>query len=127
MRSKFDYKEYSEWIKKLGETEEDFRSWLESFLLQEAYRVLAKGKPRTPVDTGYLKSSWYVGEIEWIGHNLQVEIGLNAEYASYVEYDGITRNYKGKYMLAISVDEVQRQLPARFNQAWLEFVKSKGV
>ena len=127
MDSGFNYKEYVDWVKKLGETEKAFKQWLENFLLEQAYRVLAKGKPRTPVDTGYLKNSWYVGDIQWIGHSLQVEIGLSAEYASYVEYDGITRNYEGKYMLAISIDEVQQQLPARFNQEWLEFLADKGV
>lgn len=127
MNDGFNYQEYVKWVKALGETEKEFRKWLEQFLIRQAYRVLAKGKPRTPVDTGFLKNSWYVGDITWIGNNLQVEIGLSAEYASYVEYDGITRDYKGKYMLTISIDEVQRQIPARFNQEWLEFVQSKGV
>ena len=127
MKSGFNYQEYVKWIKAIGETEKEFRKWLEQFLIRQAYRVLAKGKPRTPVDTGFLKNSWYVGDITWLGNSLQVQIGLGAEYTSYVEYDGITRDYKGKYMLTISLDEIQRELPNQFNGAWLEFIQNKGV
>ena len=127
MKSGFNYQEYVKWVKAIGETEKEFRNWLEQFLIRQAYRVLAKGKPRTPVDTGFLKNSWNVGDITWLGNSLQVEIGLGAEYASYVEYDGITRDYKGKYMLTISLDEIQRELPNQFNGAWLEFIQNKGV
>ena len=117
MKSGFNYQEYVKWVKPIVETEKAFRKWLEQFLIRQAYRVLAKGKPRTPVDTGFLKNSWYVGDIIWLGNSLLVEIGLGAEYASYVEYDGITRDYKGKYMLIISLDEIQRELPNQFNGA----------
>ena len=127
MKSGFNYQEYVKWVKAIGETEKAFRNWLEQFLIRQAYRVLAKGKPRTPVDTGFLKNSWYVGDITWLGNSLLVEIGLGAEYTSYVEYDGITRDYKGKYMLIISLDEIQRELPNQFNGAWLEFIQNKGV
>lgn len=125
MKNGFDYTMYKKWAQSLGTVEQDFRTWLELFLIEEAYRVMEKGKPRTPVDTGFLKNSWYVGDISWNGNNLQVEIGLSADYASYQEYG--TSRFDGKYMLTISIDEVQRQLPARFNQAWFQFLKSKGV
>lgn len=149
MNSGFHYKEYSEWTKKLGIATEDFRLWLKQFLLQEAQRVVARGKRRTPVDTGYLRNSWYIGSqqiaqkytktgkavidrknsdvlsVKVIGNVLQVEIGLGADYASFVEYGH--HSYEGQYMLTISIDEVQRQLPARFNKEFLTFIKSKGV
>ena len=156
MKSGFDYKEYANWVKKLEIAEKDFQLWLKQFLLEQAQRVVAKGKPRTPVDTGFLRNSWYIGSqhivqkadwsspsksgnvraaIDWsksdiasiavVGSYLEVEIGLSADYASFIEYG--QRSYQGKYMLTISIDEVQRQLPARFNQQWFEFLKSRGV
>lgn len=162
MKSGFDYREYLKWVKNIGIAKKDFHNWLKQFLLQEAQRVVAKGKPRTPVDTGYLKNSWYIGnqkitqkdkvdsqgniiystksgramkEIDWsksdianikvVGNYLEIEIGLSAEYASYIEYG--QRSYQGKYMLKLSIDEVQQQLPARFNREWLLFLKEKGV
>lgn len=157
MKSGFDYKEYVKWAKSLGTAKEEFQNWLRMFLLQQAQRVIASGKKRTPVDTGFLRNSWYIGSqkieqiddpkggisksgktkkvidednsdiasIAVVGDYLQVEIGLSAEYASYVEYGH--HAYAGRYMLTISLNEIQQQLPARFNKAWLQFIKSKGV
>lgn len=149
MNTGFHFKEYSEWTKKVGIAKEDFRLWLKQFLLTEAQRVVAKGKRRTPVDTGYLRNSWYIGSqtvvqtrtasgkakidtknsdvlsVKVVGNVLQVEIGLGADYASFVEFGH--HSYEGRYMLTISIDEVQRQLPARFNKEFLTFIKSKGV
>ena len=149
MKSGFDYKEYKKWVENLGIIKDDFDLWLKQFLLQQAQRVIALGKPRTPVDTGYLRNSWYIGSqtivqkenyetrkaeidtsksdiasIAVIGNTLEVEIGLGADYASYIEYG--QRSYEGRYMLTISIDEVQRQLPARFNKEWLKFLKDRG-
>lgn len=148
MKSGFDYKEFLEWSKNIGVAKKEFHNWLKSFLLEEAQKVVEKGKPRTPVDTGYLRNSWYIGSqkikqdiengkatINWkksdiasikvIGDILQVEIGLSADYASFIEYGH--HSYEGRYMLTISIDEVQRELPARFNKAWLLFLQEKGV
>lgn len=149
MKNGFDYKEYERWVKKLGIIKDDFDLWLKQFLLEQALRVIALGKPRTPVDTGYLRNSWYIGNqqivqkenyetgqaeidtsqsdiasIAVIGNTLEVEIGLGADYASYIEYGH--HSYEGRYMLTISIDEVQRQIPARFNKEWLQFLKNRG-
>lgn len=157
MKSGFDYNEYKQWANKLDIATSDFRLWLKKFLLQEAQRVVALGKPKTPVDTGFLRNSWYIGsqhisqkeqnekgtsksgntkmKIDWsksdiatikvIGNVLQVEIGLSAEYASAIEYGH--HSYEGRYMLEISINRVQKQLPARFNKEWLNFIKEKGI
>lgn len=154
MNSGFNYKEYEKWVEKLGILKDEFQLWLKQFLLEQAERVVALGKPRTPVDTGYLRNSWYIGTqnivqgdiegksksgkqmqgINWkasdiasiavIDNYLEVEIGLGADYASYIEYG--QRSYQGRYMLTISINEVQRQLPARFNKEWLQFLKARG-
>ena len=154
MNSGFNYKEYEKWVEKLGILKEEFQLWLKQFLLEQAQRVVALGKPKTPVDTGYLRNSWYIGTqnivqgdiegksksgkqlqgINWkasdiasiavIDNYLEVEIGLGADYASYIEYG--QRSYQGRYMLTISIDTVQKQLPARFNKEWLQFLKARG-
>lgn len=150
MKSGFDYKEYSKWVENLGIAKSDFRLWLKQFLLKEAQRVVAKAKRRTPVDTGFLRNAYGIGNqklafrtasnnysikldteksdiasIKVIGNVLQVEIWNLADYASFVEYGH--HSYEGKYMLTISIDEVHRQIPARFNKEWLLFLKEKGV
>ena len=128
---------------------DDLQNWLRGFLLEQAQIAVKNTKERTPADTGYLKNSWAIGSqkivqkedystgksvidtsksdiasIEVIGDYLQVEISTDAEYASYVEYGH--HSYKGRYMLTISIDEVQRQLPARLNKEWLIYLRSRG-
>lgn len=66
-----------------------------------------------------------VANIKVIGNVLEVEIGLGAEYASFIEYGH--HDYAGRYMLTISINKVQQQLPARFNKEWLQFIKEKGI
>ena len=147
-KSYFDFKEYSEYVQKLGIAKTEFRIWLKTFLLQQAQRVVRAGKRRTPVDTGFLRNSWYIGNqiiiqnikngkaridetnsdvlsIKLIGNVLEVEIGLGAEYASFVEYGH--HAYEGKYMLTISIEEVQNKIPARFNKEFKNWLKEKGV
>ncbi|MDR2560074.1 MAG: hypothetical protein LBC86_11130 [Oscillospiraceae bacterium] len=62
---------------------------------------------------------------------LVVEIFNLMEYSSHVEFGHQTRGgagwVNGWFMLTISIDEIMRQIPARYNKAFLEFMKSKGV
>lgn len=147
-KSYFDFKEYTKWLENLGIAKTEFKVWLKTFLLQQAQRVVAAGKKRTPVDTGFLRNSWYIGSqkiiqniqdgkatidtdssdilsINVIGNTLEVEIGLGADYASYIEFGH--HSYEGRYMLTISIDEVQRALPARFDRDFKKWLQEKGV
>lgn len=121
----FDYTEYTKYLKKLDITKVDFRQWLEQFLLKEAQRVIFLGKPRTPVDTGALQRSWEIKDIKWSGNKIEAVISLSMEYASYIEYGH--HSYQGRYMLKISIDDVYRALPARFDKDFKNWLKSKGV
>ena len=149
-RSGFNFKQYEKWVKDLGVAKNEFDIFLKQFLLEMAQRVISRGKFRTPVDTGYLRNSWYIGSqnieqlihpetgmaiidktksdiasISVVGNTMYVEIGLSAEYASYIEYGH--HNYMGRYMMTISVDEIQKQIPKRFEQEFKEFIKKYGV
>ena len=156
MKSGFDYTEYKKWAEKIGVAESELKVWLKQFLLTQAQRVVALAKKRQQevgaIDTGAMINSWYIGgqkialkysneggkdtfeldkentdvlSIAMVGDNLEVEIGNPMEYASFIEYG--QRSYTGKYLLTIAIDTVEKQLPARFNKAWLQFIKSKGV
>lgn len=109
----FDYKQYVEYVNSLEIATQDFDTFLKKFLLEQAQRVVAKAKRRTPVDTGALRASWGIGsqklvfisnmnyegnvdvsldtknstiaDISVIGDNLEVTIWNGMEYASYVE------------------------------------------
>lgn len=63
--SYFDYHEFSEYIKKFKIAEDDFQTWLKTFLLKEAQRVVSLAKQRQravgAIDTGFMINSWVVG------------------------------------------------------------------
>ena len=151
----FDYRAYSKFATNMGKVEKDFIKFLKLFLLQQAQRVVAAAKPRTPVDTGALRESWSIGkeakvlkyssdgkvesvdysskfsrkasvqDIKVVGKNLQVVISNPMEYASYIEYGH--HSYEGRYMLTISINEVEQAMPQRFKKSFTEFIRSKGV
>ena len=140
MKSGFDYREYKKWAESFGTVEKEFRKWLENFLLEEAQRVYDKAVTKQQtysytnskgerkiglIDTGTMIKSWYIKDVQWIGNSLQVEIGNNADYASYIEYGH--HSFKGVFILTVAINDIQKQLPARFNQAWFKLLKSKGV
>lgn len=157
--SQFDYSQFEKYVKDFEKATNEFDEFLRSFLLQMAYRVIARVKPRTPVDTGFLREAWFVGDeakviksgddgkftsdyssafaskasldsVKVIGNSLQIVIGNIAEYASFIEYGHAYSNgrwYQGKFMLTISIDEIQAQIPKRFEAEFKKFLKNRGV
>lgn len=64
-KSYFDYTEFTEYSKKFGIMENQFKQWLCKFLLEQAQRVVSKAKQRQravgAIDTGFMINSWYIG------------------------------------------------------------------
>ena len=160
MSKEADFRAFEKYIKDFEKMTNDFETFLKQFLLEMAQRVIARAKPRTPVDTGALRNSYFIGsqqvalkeiegksksgkqqvtrdlenstieDINIIGDTMEVTIGNVMEYASFVEYgrslkDGMWK--AGYFMLTISIDEIQKQIPKRFEKQFQEFIKSKGV
>lgn len=123
-----NYKEFSAYVSSITVLKKDFNKFLKKFLLQMAERIISRVKPRTPVDTGELKRHWELGDIHGEGENISVEI-LNAmEYATDIEYghrivvDGSEVGwYEGRFMLKISIDEIRKQMPARYQVEFKKF------
>ena len=125
-----DFSEFNKFIKDFQVAREDFESFLKKILLEMAERVLEKAKERTPVDTGALRADWQIGSIKGEGTNLSVEILNSREYASHVEFGHATRNdgwVDGRFMLTISMDEVENQMDTKFKKAFQQWVKEKGI
>lgn len=108
--------------------QKDFNQFLKNLLIEMAERVIAKTKPRTPVDTGALRNAWQLGEIKGVGKDISVEILNPMEYATEIEYGHrIVRNnmevgwYEGRFMLKISIDEIRRQIPLRYQAEFKKF------
>ncbi len=129
-----DYKELSAYASSITVMKKDFNKFLRKFLLEMAERILARVKPRTPVDTGELKRSWELGEVQGMGKNISVEILNGMEYATDIEYghrivvDGSEVGwYEGRFMLKISIDEIRKQMPARYQVEFKKFCKEHGL
>ena len=108
-----------------------FKDFLEDFLLKNALEALNKTKKRTPVDTGELRRNWEISSVVRKGADLAVYLYNSKEYASYVENGHATRNregwVEGYYMATISIEEIERKLPQRFNREFLKFMNSLEV
>ena len=134
-----DIKELEDYRKKLsifGKIELD--DFLKKFLLEQANRILGKTKKKTPKITGTLRNAWELGPIESSGTDIFVEIKNPMEYATYVEYGhrvvghgssvGIEFGWvDGRFMLKTSIDEIQAQLPSRYEKAFNAFYKERGL
>lgn len=136
MAFSINYKELSAYVSSVTLMKNDFNKFLREFLLEMADRIIArvKRKDRTPVDTGALKRSWELGDVQGEGQNISVEILNGMEYATYIEYGHrVVRNgvevgwYEGRFMLKISIDEIRRQIPARYQAEFKKFCIEHGL
>lgn len=133
-----DYSEFKQFRDNFAKLTNDFDNWFQQFLLKEGMRFIAEVKPRTPVDSGDLRNHWKLDGITRSGDTLQVWFVNPMHYATHVEY-GHAKPYKagaseggpdwveGYFMMTVSLEIVQRNMPARFNQQFQAFLASLGV
>jgi hypothetical protein len=126
---KFDFSEFEKLAKAFQRTldERVIERFIRDFLMEMAMRAMRKTKKRTPVDTGELRNSWQLGNIERRGKSYQVEIFNNTHYASFVEYGhrtgkDLTRWVEGRFMMTISMQEIERELPRYLEKRMVELL-----
>lgn len=124
---KADFKELKalqQRIEKLSKV--DFDRFYTEAAKDIARHLLTKVKKRTPVDTGALWRNWGVS-IEQQGNNYIITVVNDMRYASYVEYGYRTADHKGwvegRFMLTISIQELERMAPALLEKRLLKFLK----
>lgn len=134
----FDYSEFQKLRNNFAKLTREFDSWIHQFLLKEGMRFIAEVKPRTPVDTGDLRNHWKLDGITRSGDTLQVWFVNPMHYATHVEY-GHAKPYKagaaegsadwveGYFMMTVSLEIIQRNMPSRFNKQFEVFLASLGV
>ena len=134
----FDYSEFQKFRNNFAKLTREFDSWIHRFLLNEGMRFIAEVKRRTPVDTGDLRSHWKLDGMSRSGDTLQVWFVNPMYYATFVEY-GHAKPYKsgaqpgspdwveGYFMMTVSLEVIQRNMPARFEKQFEEFLKSLEV
>ncbi|KGN00317.1 HK97 gp10 family phage protein [Clostridium botulinum] len=124
----FDYSGFKDMAKRFQTAldERVIERWIREFLLEIAFRAERKIKKRTPVDSGHLRRNWQVGNVDRRGNSYVVEIFNNTEYASFVNNGHRTRDHKGwvegRFMVEISLDEIERQLPKFLEKKQLELL-----
>ena len=135
----FDYSEFKELRNKVAGLEQRSDEFFREFLLDMALRAQGRikkrqegrmGKSFKAVDTGTMVNAWMLSEVRRSGDTLIVEIFNNVEYASHVEYGHRTRSggfVEGKFMCKFTLDEIERELPARLETEFKRFVSTLGL
>lgn len=133
-----DYLEFKQFRDNFAKLTKEFDHWIHEFLLKEGMRFIAEVKPRTPVDTGDLRNHWKLDGMTRNGDELHVWFVNPMYYASFVEY-GHAKPYMsgatpggpdwvdGYFMMTVSLEVVYRNMPARFNKQFKQFISSLGV
>lgn len=120
----FDFSDFEKLAKAFQKTldERVIDRFIRDFLMEMAMRALRKTKKRTPTGKykdrpgGQTRNSWQVGNVEKRGDGYQVELFNNVFYAPFVEYGhrtgkDLTKWVEGRFMLTISMQEIERELP----------------
>lgn len=126
-----DFNQLENYVKNFRKMSIEFNKFLFDFLTKNALEALAKTKKRTPVDTGELRRNWEITRVIKRGDELLVYLYNGKDYASYVEEGHTTRNregwVEGYYMATISIEEVERNIPKRFDREFIRFMAELGV
>lgn len=154
-KSDFDFRAFEKYVKNFEKITEEFNVFLKTFLLQQAQRCVSSAKKKTPVDTGAMRASWGIGnqiislrstgkgnsvefdpenstiaDINVVGNNFEVTIWNGMEYSSYIEYGHSTTSggwVEGQFILTISINDVEKAMPSRFQTAFKTFLAERGV
>lgn len=133
-----DYSEFQKFRDNFAKLTREFDGWMHRFLLNEGMRFIAEVKPRTPVDTGDLRNHWKLDGITRDGDTLHVWFVNPMYYATFVEY-GHAKPYRsgaveggpdwveGYFMMTVSLEIIERNMPARFNHEFEAFLASLEV
>jgi len=123
----FDFREFEKYRDNLKEMEKAMPGFLEDCVLELAERLLDNSIARTPADQKEVRRGWTIGKVSITSNGAEIEV-LNAnESSSYVEYGQRLANgrgwIEGKFMMTISVKELEQQIPTVLEKKMKRFVK----
>lgn len=134
----FDYSDFERYYNNFSKMSAKFSTWLHRYLMNEGLRLIADIKDITPVDSGDLRDHWSIQGITGGMGSLVLTFVNTMSYATEVEYghatpynagaaEGSAQWVTGHFMMTISVDRLQREMPARFDRELRTFLASLGV
>ena len=97
----FDYKEFKEYVKKFEKLQQEFNLFLRKFLLEQAQRAIGVIKKRTPVDTGYLRESWIIGNEAKVIKGYTIYNGAGKSKLKYKS------SYDSAFAQQATIDDIQ--------------------
>ncbi|MGL5868986.1 HK97 gp10 family phage protein [Clostridium chrysemydis] len=126
----FDFKGLEKFSKDFKKTTNDFDKFLSRFLTDIGIEVLEKTKKRTPKVTGDLREGFEVTNVAIKGNEVVIYLKNDKDYASYIElgHKEIGGGWiEGAYMATISMEEVERNIPKKFQADFAKFMKRLGA
>lgn len=155
MGKSFDYSQFEKMLRQFTDVRNEYDAFICKFLKEMGLRTLAQTKKLTPVDTARLRNAWELSSIIRIGNELCITLFNPVEYASFVE-DGHMQRARfvpgqfqegkfeyipgcgegmmltnkwipGYHMARIPITKIEQELPRRFEKAFQEFLKGKGM
>lgn len=134
----FDFSQFEAYCNRFQNFVDSFDNWLVSFIWGQGLRFLAGVKPRTPVDTGDLRNHWQLDHISRVGDSLHCWFSNPMNYATFVEYGHATPYHAGApegsehwvdgyFMMTVTIAELERNMPSRFDKEFEAFITTLGV
>ena len=150
-----DYRGMQELLDGFKNVQKQHEAFIKKFLTEMGMRAMAQTKKLTPVDTGELRNAWELSDVFRKGDELYIVLFNPLEYASFVEDGHMQHNrfvpgsflgkkfeyipgypfgmvlsekwIPGVHMARISINKIEKELPARYEKAFKEFMAGLGV
>lgn len=122
----FDISDFEKFGDNLKAMESAWPAFKKECIVELANRLLAKAVLRTPVKDGKLRRGWTIGQVSITSTGAEIEVINPVYYSPYVEYGHRTRDHQGwvegRFMMTLSVQELERELPGIMERKLEEFM-----
>ncbi|MCR8658956.1 HK97 gp10 family phage protein [Paenibacillus endoradicis] len=123
----FDFREFEKYRDNLKAMETAVPGFVEECVQELAERLLAKSIARTPTDQKEVRRGWTIGKVSMTSNGANIELFNANENSSFVEYGQRLANgrgwIEGKFMMTISLEELEQQIPTILEKKMKQFVK----
>lgn len=122
----FDISEFEKFGDNFKAMKSAWPAFKKECVVELANRLLAKVVLRTPVKDGKLRRGWTIGQVSITSTGAGIEVFNPVPYSPYVEYGHRTPNHQGwvegRFMMTISAQELERELPSIMERKLEQFV-----
>ncbi|HIW31211.1 MAG TPA: HK97 gp10 family phage protein [Candidatus Paenibacillus intestinavium] len=124
----FDFQKIEKYRDNLKAMEKAVPGLVEECVYELAKKLLDKTLARTPTNMGELRRGWKIGKVSMTSKGAKVEVFNVMKNSSVMEDGQRLANgqdwEEGKFIMTISVQKLERQLPNILEKKMKRFVKS---